>query len=308
MYEAIASSRYLNNRDSYGVERVLDREGRFTANFNGQPDRYLKKEIRVFKVEFRKLCNVLRGAEVFQSKGTKPQASVEIQLYCALWRFGHNGNGAKVNASVKDCGISGESRLSLHGRWADPLEGSVLKYTWRTIEALITILGQEYLGWPTAQQRRLSVREFAENGVPGGCIGIGDGVMAVFRGKPARDDSQDYWAWKNSYGYNIFIIANEEKRIIFLATGHPGIANDVRVYRESDIGRYPGTYYDARQYIIVDGGYHSNLNVVSLYKASELVQDIDGSKVSFSLACTHEVQEQQLTSGLSSTKWSQGSE
>jgi hypothetical protein len=164
---------------------------------------------------------------------------------------------------------------------ADIIEGSVLNYTFRTIEAILTTITPQHLAWPTSEQRRISKEWFAEKDIPGGCIGIADGFMVVFDGKPARPDSQDFWCWKNNYGYNCLAIVNEEKRIIYLNVGQPGCQNDVAVYRETDIGSYPDLFFGADEYIIADSGYHSHPNLVSMYKPSEITgSDPDGSKVS----------------------------
>jgi hypothetical protein len=56
--------------------------------------------------------NLLVDSDLLQYKGTgRRQADKKFQIYCALWRFGNNGNGAKINDSVKDVGCSGQCSL-----------------------------------------------------------------------------------------------------------------------------------------------------------------------------------------------------
>lgn len=80
--------------------------------------------LRVTPDAFRHLVAHIQDHPIFVSHCPKPQAPVELQLAVTLYRAGRYGNGASVADVATIAGIA---------------EGSVVKYTERCMEALLSL-------------------------------------------------------------------------------------------------------------------------------------------------------------------------
>ena len=80
---------------------------------NDRPDHF-SNELRISPLTFDRLVEVIKDDPVFVSHSDiSPQAPVEEQLAVALYRFGHNGNGASLQAIANWAGI-GKGTVELH--------------------------------------------------------------------------------------------------------------------------------------------------------------------------------------------------
>ncbi|KAJ7735368.1 hypothetical protein B0H16DRAFT_1327126 [Mycena metata] len=70
----------------------------------GRPDHF-RQNLRVSPATFDKLVKELERDPVFFNDSNHPQLPVEQQLAVALYRFGHNGNAASVQAVANWAGL-----------------------------------------------------------------------------------------------------------------------------------------------------------------------------------------------------------
>ena len=124
---------------------------------------------------------------------------------------------------------------------------------------------KEYLSWPDAEERREITARFKDLGIPGGCVGIVDGVLCPFASAPGRIDKSDFFSFKGRYGYNIQAVSDDLKRIRFVQCGLPGNYQDNRAWRHSDIKKHRSQYFSEGEWVLADSGYKPRKNLVPLF-------------------------------------------
>ncbi|KAJ7660004.1 hypothetical protein B0H17DRAFT_954421 [Mycena rosella] len=87
----------------------------------GRPDHF-RQNLRVSPITFDALVAALEDDPVFANNSNHPQLSVEQQVAVALFRFGHNGNTASMQAV---------------GNWAGLGNGTIHLITWRVMTAVL---------------------------------------------------------------------------------------------------------------------------------------------------------------------------
>ncbi|KAL3686129.1 hypothetical protein R1sor_004151 [Riccia sorocarpa] len=92
----------------------------------------------------------------------------------------------------------------------------MVNYTGRVMIALRDKL-RDHVSWPTASERRRITTAFAEKGFPG-CVGLIDGTLIPLSQRP-HDGGQVYYDRKNRYSYNVQIINDDRRRILFCFAG-----------------------------------------------------------------------------------------
>ncbi|ODN87452.1 hypothetical protein L198_07079 [Cryptococcus wingfieldii CBS 7118] len=166
MYTALARSRYMKRPKVYGNLRDRDWQKTIdkihaTARKNTTNMTDFRQRFRLTPSEFTGLLELIKHHPIFQTGGPRKQAPPMYQLSVALYRLGHDGSGANMNGVGHTFGVS---------------EGTATLWTKRVVVAIIS-LEKQVMRWPDSTTRAALVKKFAEEGIPGGCVGVVDGVM-----------------------------------------------------------------------------------------------------------------------------------
>lgn len=65
--------------------------------------------------------------------------------------------------------------------------------------------------WPTPLEQNRIEWQFTDLGIPGGCVGLIDGCHIVLSRRPGSQDAGDFFNRKNSYLYNVQMVADANK-------------------------------------------------------------------------------------------------
>lgn len=243
-YVLLNNSRYLNDRvkSPRSTEFLLDCA--------------LKLNVKEFQQNFRcdiesfhQLVELLEPCAVFHNKSTCPQTAVTWQVAIALWRLGHNGNGA---ATVM------ESMLFGFG------VGTIVLFTRRVITALLEV-GSRYILWPSQERRRENKEVMELEGFPG-CVGFVDGTTIPLSEKPAID-GECYWDRKHRYSINMQIVCDVDRRIIGFSCGSPGSMHDSGVWKKSPISVTPEHFFSKGEYLLADSAYGLSCHLIPAFKS-----------------------------------------
>ncbi|KAL3699612.1 hypothetical protein R1sor_017634 [Riccia sorocarpa] len=100
----------------------------------------------------------------------------------------------------------------------------MVNFTSRVMEALECRLGGE-VKWPDRAERRRISDEFSSKGFPN-CVGLIDGTMIPLSQRP-HFDGEVYYDRKGRYSFNLQVVCDEKRRIIYFCTGWPGSCQDI---------------------------------------------------------------------------------
>jgi len=151
-------------------------------------------------------------------------------------------------------------------------DGTVSLYTRRVCTALMHHW-KDVVSWPTEEERnkmKLRLRARPSWAIWEDCIGILDGTLIPFTGKPGipKDQAADYFNYrKQMYGMQATIVCDDQNRITYFSCLYPGSVHDSRTFKASSIGNNPEAYYNNRhQYILADTAYGINNRVILSFK------------------------------------------
>lgn len=147
-----------------------------------------RRNLHVSPDTFDELVARVETHPVFSNKSNLAQTPVEIQLAIALYRFGHDGNAASVEAVAQ---------------WAGVSVGLVVKSTQRVIVAFLA-LHDEVICWPTNREKdqakdwvkQASCEEW------GGGFCMVDGTLVPLFEKPGYH-GEVYFDRKSNYSLNV---------------------------------------------------------------------------------------------------------
>ncbi|KAF8156741.1 hypothetical protein B0H34DRAFT_658467, partial [Crassisporium funariophilum] len=147
-----------------------------------------RRNLRVAPSTFDALVGRIEGHSIFENQSNSQQFPVEIQLAIALYRFGHDGNAASVEAVAQ---------------WAGVSVGLVVKSTRRVIIAFLA-LHDTVVRWPS-EDKKEEAREWVENQScaawrAGFCMV--DGTLVPLFEKPGHH-GEAYFDRKSNYSMNI---------------------------------------------------------------------------------------------------------
>ncbi|KAJ9091166.1 hypothetical protein QFC21_007311 [Naganishia friedmannii] len=106
-------------------------------------------------------------------------------------------------------------------------------WTRRVILAL-NALQQEYIHWPSNEEKQQIKTRFGRNSVFGHCIGIADGSLFPLALKPALRDDYVFFSRKHNYSITTLFTCDDTRRISFMSIGWGGSTYDSRVYKGTD--------------------------------------------------------------------------
>ena len=97
------------------------------------------------------------------------------------------------------------------------------------------------------------------------CVGILDGTYIVLSQRP-HIDGELFWCRKHIYSFNVQIICDDKKRIIFILLGIAGSGYDNSVFEQSKMAQTPHRYFSPGEHLIADAGYASSWYLCVPYK------------------------------------------
>lgn len=151
------------------------------------PKRF-RRNLRVLPATFDKLVCHIQDHPVFSNHSTQGQLPVSIQLAIALYRFGHDGNAASVEAVAQ---------------WAGVSVGMVVKATRRVIIASLA-LHDSVIRWPSEEEKEEAKAWVEEMSCPewrnGFCMV--DGTLIPLFEKPGYH-GEAYFDRKSNYSLNV---------------------------------------------------------------------------------------------------------
>ncbi|KAJ7446059.1 hypothetical protein FB451DRAFT_1055356, partial [Mycena latifolia] len=105
---------------------------------------HFHQNLRVSPRTFDALVAALEQDPVFSNNSNHPQLPVNLQLAVALYRFGHDGNAASIQAVAN---------------WAGPGKGTVHLITWRVMMAVLRPgFMQSAVRMPTQEEKEKAKR------------------------------------------------------------------------------------------------------------------------------------------------------
>ncbi|KAL6572926.1 hypothetical protein OROHE_002402 [Orobanche hederae] len=243
-YVLINNSRYMNTR----VRSPRSTEFLLSCALNLNITEF-KQNFRCDLESLHRLVELLRPCPVFHNRSRCPQTDVTWQVCIALWRLGHNGNGAATAM---------QSMLFGFG------VGTTVLFTRRVVTALLQV-GSEYILWPT-EERRIEIGQVMEaEGFPG-CVGFVDGTTIPLSEKPAIN-GECYWDRKHRYSINMQIVCDVDRRIIGFSCGWPGSMHDAGLWRRSVQAKNPNKFFRKGEYIIGDSAYGLSKFLIPAFKS-----------------------------------------
>jgi hypothetical protein len=209
-------------------------------------DTRFKKVLRMERQQFNKLVQVLQNDTIFQNKGNKPQASVNLQLAIFLRRLG-----------TKDDILSICSRFGIS-------EGTVILYVNRVIKA-IRNKKSEFIQWPRNDNRAIVHAGFQAIGGFQNVVGAIDGTHFILSEAPAQDPTA-FFTRKKRYALHCQGIVDFRGIFINYVVGWPGSVHDARVYANSDFFLNKSEYIEGDDYILGDSAYPISPFLISPFK------------------------------------------
>jgi hypothetical protein len=180
-----------------------------------------RQNLRVNPETFDALIKRIEGDPIFVSDGPQDQMPLDEQLAITLFRFGHHGNAASVEAIAQ---------------WAGTSAGMVVNATRRMITAFLT-LHDTVIRWPSAREKE-DAKEWVEAATcvawRNGYIFV-DGTLVPLADKPGYH-GEAYFDRKSNYSLNVQV-SNKANGIMLctdrlataLAAYHPSKPPDNRL-------------------------------------------------------------------------------
>ncbi|ODN96351.1 hypothetical protein L198_04065 [Cryptococcus wingfieldii CBS 7118] len=220
--------------------------------FDHQSDKDFKRNARMFKKTFHSLWEAIRDDKAFHNNSRNPQEHSAYQLYTTLVRLGRRGNGMSHGEVAEKIGIQA---------------GTSFLWTMRTLEAIHRSLGSKNcISWPDPDERKRIHREFGLRSPFRKCVGLIDSTLIEMEYVPGREDKRLWYGRKDTYGFNVFVVADHECRICLIQSGFLASSHDQRVYHNTRMFQEPQDFFSDGEYLLADSGFTPNPNCLPNYK------------------------------------------
>ncbi|POW09556.1 hypothetical protein PSTT_06731 [Puccinia striiformis] len=120
------------------------------------------------------------------------------------------------------------------------------------------------LKWPNADKRKLTQKDYADEGFDG-CVGLIDGSLIPLFDAPSKNGS-DYWSRKGFYAIATLLICDNNQNIIYIYTGWLGCSHDARLMSNASVTLTPEQFFLPGQYLLADSAFITTETVVSAFK------------------------------------------
>ena len=210
-----------------------------------------RRNLRVNPTTFDMLCHELQHP-VFTNNSTASQLPYQYQIAIALYRFGHEGNGVSCEGTAQ---------------WAGIAVGTVIKVTFRVIEAILSKHNQ-VIRWASEEEKE-EAKRWVEH--TSGCTTwrdgycMVDGTLIPLFAKPAFF-GEAYFDRKSNYSLNAQLVTLPNLRIIDYVVGHCGSAHDSTAFKDSRAVQEKTRLFNKQEWIWADSAYTSQTWVVTPYK------------------------------------------
>lgn len=219
------------------------------------PPNDFKQMARMDKESFEIVLELISDDPIFHTDQNShyKQQDVWVQLLVTLERIGMDGNGVSAGRTARAFGIG---------------KGTVCLYTEKVISALLK-LKDRFVSWPSVLERHLiSSRIRNRFGLPA-CIGILDGTHINFATRPSID-SETFFNRKKCYSYNVQLICDDKRKVLFYLTGWPGSVHDSTIFGTSQIKQNERNFFTGEEYLLGDSGYALDKRTMTPYKGTAL--------------------------------------
>ncbi|KAJ7467849.1 hypothetical protein B0H11DRAFT_1732547 [Mycena galericulata] len=170
------------------------------VEFKENDPKRFRRNLRVSPETFDALVGKIEGHHIFANNSYCGQTPVHLQLAIALYRFGHDGNAASVEAIAQ---------------WAGVSAGLVVKSTHRIIIAFLA-LHDEVIYWPTEAEKNEAKAwvEAASCEEWSGGYCMVDGTLVPLFEKPGHH-GEAYFDRKSNYSLNVQVRTIWYNSIVF---------------------------------------------------------------------------------------------
>lgn len=202
---------YINRPEKYHMSTTD-----IFATLESFSDKEWRSILRMTRKSFISLVGKIFDDPIFKNESYREQEQVVVQLSLTLDRLGHNGNGM---TSIRQRRFWGRS------------EGSFYNYGRRVREAILN-LRQKYLYWPTEEERQQHCLVMGLKGFHG-CVGFIDGTTIPILQRPGHL-GDFYYDRHGEYSFNLQVVCNTDRKIIYAYTGHSGKNQGCALLRMKD--------------------------------------------------------------------------
>ncbi|KAE8230518.1 hypothetical protein CF326_g4475 [Tilletia indica] len=268
--EAVHNQRYLSARNTVARINITIGERLLAYEREGDRQRY-RQLVRMEPAAFRNIVSRLSAHPTFNPAHGR-MAPIEDQVAIALFRFGHDGNGASVGNVAELCAYS---------------EGSIVNFTRRTVKALCA-LETSVLCWASESEKeqskawvqdRCGVKEWRN-----GYASV-DGVHIICAWGPGLDHGDSFMNRKRRFSFNVQLITLVHTlRIIGYVVGHRGASSDARAWACSPVVSAPRRFLDEDEWIWADLGYPYASYLVSPYQHLAATKAVDFRRFNYCLS------------------------
>jgi len=203
----------------------------------GRPDHF-RQCLRVSPHTFDALVAALENDPVFFNNSNHPQLPVDQQLAVALYRFGHDGNAASIQAVAN---------------WAGLGKGNVHLITRRVMTAVLRPgFMRSAVRMPTQEEKEKAERWVKNHSCRGWRHGwcFVDGTLIPLDERPTWY-GESYFDRKCNYSLNFQIVNLPNLQIIDFGYGHIGSTHDSVAWRDTQIARK----HDEGEWVWADSAY-----------------------------------------------------
>ena len=256
--KSMINSRYLfrksKNRKSCNKFDLEDALSEDSVHFN---DEEFLAAFRITRESFGYFLEEMKTKQAFKvtSKNCH-QRPISFQLLVFLFRIGSEGRGGGAVSISLFFGIG---------------KGSVKNYVRRVVSALHEII-EEVVAWPDSEEQvqmrnRLQAYGFQH------CVGIIDGMLVLLDFRP-ESYHKCYFSRKSVYAFNVMIVCDDNRKVIYYTAGWPGSTHDNRVFRNCNLFNNHGDYFSKYEYLLGDSAYSSSAVMVQSFKKTSCTGSI----------------------------------
>ncbi|KAE8228498.1 hypothetical protein CF326_g6566 [Tilletia indica] len=267
---SVTSGRYIVPRDPLWrpSERLIDRLEAY--EMNNELLRY-RSHVRMEPGAFKAAAAALRTLPSFQHRRGAP-ASVEEKLSVALFRLGHDGQGASAEqiAALAGCSV-----------------GSVYNWTVAVVGGMAAL--ESYLVDWASEKEKEQAKDWVElqSGVPewrGGFAAV-DGTHVNLAWAPGLGHGEGFFSRKHRHSLNVQLVSLPTTlRIISYCIGPRGATGDQSAWAQSAVAQAPYYYLERDEWLWADKGYPYHAYIVAPYRHQELRKSKDLRRFNFWLS------------------------
>ncbi|KAG0149304.1 hypothetical protein CROQUDRAFT_40095, partial [Cronartium quercuum f. sp. fusiforme G11] len=97
------------------------------------------------------------------------------------------------------------------------------------------------------------------------CIGLVNGTFIPLASVPHKC-TKDYWTQKAFYAYNVMLVCDINRRIIYYEMEWCGSAHDQHAFQSSQLFQHPTVFFLPGEYLLANSGYTCSEILVPTFK------------------------------------------